>query len=65
MKGDEPLGERRPFVAAVFNTSPDTVEMLRVVLTHTLLAKSSQSFWVGLTIRSSRRCGRHVGMRMR
>jgi len=33
MKGGEPLGESRPFVAAVFNTSPDTVEMLRVVLT--------------------------------
>src|SRR4030095_8535623 len=33
MKGGEPLSESRPFVAAVFNTSPDTVEMLRVVLT--------------------------------
>jgi len=32
-EGRRALGESRPFVAAVFNTSPDTVEMLRVVLT--------------------------------
>ena len=32
-EGGEPVSESRPFVAAVFNTSPDTVEMLRVVLT--------------------------------